>query len=288
MALSEVQPEFRIGFLGDEAAQDLLLRNECFRAYAEEAYGVPVKLFTFNDYSGTMEAMLGAHLDFAWLGSSGYAGIYIEDPEAVVPVLTHMQPTGETGYYSVMIARADSGIASLADMEGKRLGFADPNSTSGFLIPMIELTEAPYSLDLNNYFASTEFTGGHENGVLSVLRGELDATVTWVSGIGDWSRGYSSGNLRKMVDKGVLNMDDIIQIWSSKLIPNGPVVMPRRLPEEARSVMLGMLRWILENDPDCNAQIANGTIKAWVPVDHGFYETIVRARLTKIEQGAGR
>lgn len=283
MDLSKHQPEFRVGFLGDESAQDILTRNACLGPYIEAAYGVPAKMFTFKDYAGTMESMLGGNLDYAWFGSSGYAGLYLQDPAAVVPVLTRMQPTGDTGYYSVMVAREDSGIRTLDDAKGKRLGFADPNSTSGYLIPSIELTEPPYSLKLDQDFASAEFMGGHENGVLAVLNGDVDVAVTWVSGVGDWNEGYSSGNLRKMVDKGILNMDDIVQVWSSKLIPNGPIVMPTSLPQKARDVMVGMKQWILKNDPECNENIANGVVKAWLPVDHSFYEVIVKARKAKIE-----
>lgn len=281
MDLSKYQPEFRIGFLGDEAAQDILTRNTCLKDYVEAAYNVPAKMFTFKDYAGTMESMLGGNLDYAWFGSSGYAGMYLEDPNAVVPVLTRMQPSGDTGYYSVMVTMKNSGIKSLADMKGKSLGFADPNSTSGYLIPSIELVDEVGELD--KFFAKTGFMGGHENGVLAVLNGDVDASVTWVSGVGEWNEGYSSGNLRKMVDKGILNMDDITQIWSSKLIPNGPIVMPKSMPQEARDVMVGMKQWILKNDTKCNENIANGIVKAWVPVDHSFYESIVKARKAQIE-----
>ncbi len=34
-----------------------------------------------------------------------------------------------------MVARKDSGIKTLADIKGKKLGFADPDSTSGYLDP---------------------------------------------------------------------------------------------------------------------------------------------------------
>ncbi|MEM9045009.1 MAG: phosphate/phosphite/phosphonate ABC transporter substrate-binding protein [Pseudomonadota bacterium] len=281
--LSTVQPEFRVGFLGDESAQDILTRNACLGPYIEAAFNVPAKMFTFKDYAGTMESMLGGNLDYTWFGSSGYAGLYLQDPDAVVPVMTRMQPTGDTGYYSVMVARKDSGITTLDEAKGTKLGFADPNSTSGYLIPSIELTEAPYSLDLEKDFASAEFMGGHENGVLAVLNGDVDVAVTWVSGVGEWDEGYTSGNLRKMVDKGILNMDDLTQVWSSKLIPNGPIVMPKALPQEARDTMLGMKQWILANDPACNENIAAGVVKAWIPVDHSFYEVVVKARKAKIE-----
>ena len=33
MDFSKVQPEFRIGFLGDEAAQDIIARNACLKDY---------------------------------------------------------------------------------------------------------------------------------------------------------------------------------------------------------------------------------------------------------------
>ena len=283
MDFSKVQPEFRIGFLGDEAAQDVLTRNACLKDYVEAAYGVPAKMFTFKDYAGTLESLLGGNLDYAWLGSSGYAGVYLEDPNAVEPIMTRMQPSGDTGYFSVMVARKDSGITTLEDAKGKKLGFADPNSTSGYLIPSIELAEQVEG-GIEKYFASADFMGGHENGVLAVLNKDVDVAVTWVSGVGEWDEGYSSGNLRKMVDKGILNMDDIVQVWSSKLIPNGPIVMPKKLPQEAKDVMVGMAKWIHDNDPECDENIANGVVKAWVPVDHSFYEVIVKARKAKIEK----
>ena len=279
--LSSVQDGFNIGFLGDEAAQDIIARNECLADYVEAAYGVETKMFTFKDYAGTMESFAGGNLDYTWFGASGYAGLYLQNPEAGEPVMTRMQPTGDTGYYSVMVTLADSGIETIEDMKGKDLGFADPNSTSGFLIPSIELADQLGSLD--EFFSSTEFQGGHENGVLAVLNGDVDAAVTWVSGVGAWEEGYTSGNLRKMVDKGILNMDDIRQIWSSNLIPNGPIVMKKSLPQEAKDTMIGMKQWILENDPVCAENIANGIVKAWVPVDHSFYEVIVKARQAKIE-----
>ncbi|MEL6515972.1 MAG: phosphonate ABC transporter substrate-binding protein [Pseudomonadota bacterium] len=279
--LSSVQDEFRIGFLGDEAAQDIIARNECLQDYVEAAFLVPAKMFTFKDYAGTMESFAGGNLDYTWFGASGYAGLYLQNPDAGEPIMTRMQPTGDTGYYSVMVTLADSGIETLEDMKGKDLGFADPNSTSGFLIPSIELVDQVG--DLSEFFASTEFQGGHENGVLAVLNGDIDAAVTWVSGVGAWEEGYTSGNLRKMVDKGILNMDDIRQIWSSNLIPNGPIVMRKALPQEAKDTMLGMKQWIHENDPECSENIANGIVKAWVPVDHSFYEVIVKARQAKIE-----
>lgn len=279
--LSDIQPEFRMGFLGDESSQEVMVRNECLKSYMEAAFNVPVKMYTFKDYAGTMEAFAGGNLDYTWFSASSYAGLYLQNPEAGEPVATREQVNGARGDFSVMLVRADSDIESVADMKGKKLGFTGPNSTSGYLFPSVELGEKLGDFDA--YFKATEFTGGHENGVLALLNGDIDATVTWATRIGAWEEGYSASNMKRMVDKGLLNMDDIREIWHSSLIPNGPIVMRKDLPQEAKDTTLGMLQWVLANDKACNEEVVGGKIGAWIPVDHSFYEVVVKARKALIE-----
>ena len=54
-------------------------------------------------------------------------------------MLTKQNVDGTTGYYSIGFARKDSGITSMEDAKGKSFAFADPNSTSGYLVPAAEL-----------------------------------------------------------------------------------------------------------------------------------------------------
>jgi phosphonate transport system substrate-binding protein len=75
-----------------------------------ELLGVPVKLFAPADYNGVIEGLLGGNLDMAWLGASGYAKVYLTNPDAVDPVLTKINKDGSFGYYSIGFARVDSGI----------------------------------------------------------------------------------------------------------------------------------------------------------------------------------
>ena len=49
---------------------------------------------------------------------------------------------------------------------------------------------------------------------------------------------------RKMVDKGILNMDDLRLVWKSKLIPNGPVVVKKDMPDEMVKVLIGFIKTI--------------------------------------------
>ena len=90
-AFAQEITEFNIGILGGENAQDRLTNQECFRAKIEEALGVPVKLFAPADYDGVIQGLLGGTIDYAWLGASAYAKVYLTDPEAVELKLTKQQ-----------------------------------------------------------------------------------------------------------------------------------------------------------------------------------------------------
>lgn len=279
---AQAQDVFRIGILGGENEADRIRNFQCMVDKLPEAIGVKeVKLFPAADYDGVIQGLLGGTLDYAELGASGYAKIYLENKDAVDPVLTTVQTDGATGYQSVMVARKDSGITSLADMKGKKLGFADPDSTSGYLVPNVSLP-AEIGMPVEQYFGETGFGGGHENLVLEVLKGTFDAGTTWASGVGDFKDGYTSGNLHKMVEKGILDMDDLVELWKSPLIPNGPIVVSNSLEQDIRAKFVDFMKALPESDPECFSAIQGGDYKGFVEVDSSFYETIIAARKATI------
>lgn len=275
--------EFRIGILGGENAQDRLNAHECLKEYTEEALGVPVKIFTPADYNGVIQGLLGGTMDYAWLGASSYAAVYIQDPEAVDPVLVKINLDGSYGYHSIGFARKDSGVTSLDDMEDKVFGFGDPNSTSGYLIPSIEIPtyKDGVTMESGDYFGEVKFTGGHEQTVLAVVNGEIDGGVTWADGQGDWEDGYNSGQLRKMVDNGLIDMNDLVEIWRSKPIPEGPIVLRRALPDDVKATMTDLIDNMYENDADCAYNISAGESLGFDPITHDAYVSIVEARKAK-------
>ncbi|GHF48266.1 phosphonate ABC transporter substrate-binding protein [Seohaeicola zhoushanensis] len=274
--------EFNIGLLGGENAQDRLNSNECLRAYAEEALGVPVKLFAPADYNGVIQGLLGGSLDMAWLGASGYAATYLQNPEAVEPVLVKTNLDGSFSYHSIGFARKDSGITSLADVKGKKFGFGDPNSTSGYLIPSIEIPQATgASMEPGKYFGDVVFTGGHEQTIVAVANGDIDAGVTWADGLGNWEDGYNSGALRKAVDAGLVNMNDMVEIWKSKPIPEGPVVLKKALPAEVKAKMVDLVANLHATDKDCAYGVAAGETAGFAPITHDAYLSIIEVRRAK-------
>ncbi|WP_149587993.1 phosphonate ABC transporter substrate-binding protein [Tabrizicola flagellatus] len=280
-AFAQEIKEFNIGILGGENAQDRLASTECLRVKTEELLGVPVKLFTPADYDGVIQGLLGGTLDFAWLGPSAYAKVYLTNPEAVDVILTKQNTDGSIGYYSIGFARVDSGIKSMDDAKGKIFAFADPNSASGYLIPGAELTEKYGKLE--DYFGEVKMSGGHEQTIVGVANGDFDAGVTWADGLGNWEDGYNSGALRKASDAGLVDMSTIQEIWRSKLIPEGPMVVRKALPQDVKDKVYAMLDTMWQDDPECAYNVAAGEAKDFVPVKHEDYLGIIAAR--KMQEG---
>ena len=274
--------EFRIGILGGENAQDRMTSNECLREKTEELLGVETKLFAPADYNGVIQGLLGGTIDMAWLGASGYAKTYLEDPEAVEPVLVKVNLDGGYGYHSIGFARKDSGITSLEDMKDKVFGFGDPNSTSGYLIPSIEIpAEIGATMQSGDYFGEVKFTGGHEQTIVAVNNGDVDGGVTWADGLGNWEDGYNSGALRKAVDAGLVDMNDLVEIWKSKPIPEGPVVLRTALPEDVKLKMTGLMASLKSMDEECAYGVLQGDAKGFMPITHDAYLSIIEARKAK-------
>ena len=274
--------EFRIGILGGENEADRLRNFQCMEAHLKDTLGVEkVSFFPAADYDGVIQGLLGGTLDYAELGASGYAKIYLENAEAVEPILTTVQTDGSTGYHSIMVARKDSGITKIEDLKGKKLGFADPDSTSGYLVPLVTLPEA-IGGPIKEFFGETGFGGGHENLVLEVVKGTFDAGTTWGSGVGEFKDGYTSGNLRKMVDKGILDMNDLVELWKSPLIPNGPIVVRSSMNDDMKTKFKQFMMDLPKTDAACFSAIQGGDFTGYTEVNVDFYKPIIDARKATI------
>ncbi|KRA55874.1 phosphonate ABC transporter substrate-binding protein [Devosia sp. Root635] len=272
----------RIGLDGGENESDQLRRSECVVDSLKAATGVAeVQFFPSPDYNGVIQGLLGGTIDIAIMGASSYASIYLSDPEAVDPILTTKQQDGSTGYVSIMVARADSGITDLASTKGKKLGFADPDSTSGFLVPNVSLP-TDLGMPIADFYSETGFGGGHENLVLGVLDGTWDVGTTFGSGQGEWSEGYTTGNLRIMVDKGLLDMDDLVEVWQSPIIPNGPLMVSNNLSDEMKEKVKAYFVGLPAADFDCFDSFTGGGYVDFAPADQQFYQTIIDARKSVI------
>jgi phosphonate transport system substrate-binding protein len=201
-------------------------------------------------------------------------------------VVVPQEKDGSTYYYSVMVVRADSGIKTLADMKGHSLAWADPNSTSGYLIPSATLKTKGINLADGAYFSKTGFSGGHEQGVVAVLNKQYDGAVTWTSGQGEMSEGYTRGNLRSMVDRKMLKMSDINIIWQSGKIPNGPWAVRTVLPGDLKASFTAFLLDLPKSHPKVYDDVEQGAGVGYAPATMELYQDIIDLRLA--ERGANR
>ncbi|MEM7022088.1 MAG: phosphate/phosphite/phosphonate ABC transporter substrate-binding protein [Pseudomonadota bacterium] len=273
---------FRIGILGGVLGEAQLRAFACLDRVLEREMGVPVQLYTSANYDGVMGGLLAGELDAAALGAGGYAGVYLRNPDAIEPLVTVKQVDGSLGYYSVLFVRADSPYESIDDLRGRSIMFTDRNSTSGYLVPRRELNDSGYPL---RHFGAYGFSGSHPSAVRSVLEGQFDAGVTWTSGIGDYDKGHSRGNLHRMVRRGDLDMSDLRILWTSKLIPEGPVVVRQSLPQEAKDIYKRVLIELPEKDRSCFEAIAGGAATGYAPVEHELYGTIIDLRRNPPQEG---
>jgi phosphonate transport system substrate-binding protein len=266
-------PVFRIGILGGEL-QDLQLRDHaCLKARTERAMKVPVELLASKDYTDMNQWLRDGRVDVAELGAAGYAGLFLEDPDLIEPLVTIKQEDGTVGYHSVMFVRADSPYRTLDDLRNRSLVFTERLSTSGFLIPYYELTQQGY--EPRRFFGNFAFAGSHPQAVTAVLNGDFEAGVTWSSVIGDSAKGYSRGNLRRMVDRGLLDMNDLRIVWQSELIPEGPYVARQAVPQEAKDLFRDVMLDLADGDGACFRRIVGGDAIDFEPITHDYYENII-------------
>jgi phosphonate transport system substrate-binding protein len=271
-------PVLRIGLMGGENESDRLGRYEAYRKLFEDTFQVPTRTYAASDYAGVLQAFSAKQIEISGLGASAYAGAWLDTNGGVEPLVVPEEADGSVAYVSVLVVRADSGITTLEQLRGKSLAWADPNSTSGYLIPRFALRRQGIGVESGQYFSRTGFGGGHEQAVVAVLQGQYDAACTWASGQGDVAQGYSRGNLRAMVEKGMLNMRDLRIVWTSDPIPNGPLACRTELPASFKEDMKLFHLALPKAYPEIYRQVERGAGTGYREVGHAMFDIIVQLR----------
>ena len=271
-------PQLRIGLMGGENEADRLGRFGAYRQLLQDTFRVPVRLFPAADYAGVLQAFSARQIEMASMGPSVYAGTWIDTNGGVEPLLVPEERDGSISYIAVMVVRADGGITNLDQMRGRSLAWADANSTSGYLVPRFALRRQGIPVESGQYFSRTGFGGGHEQAVVAVLQRQYDAAMTWASGQGEESQGFTRGNLRAMVEKGMLNMRDLRIVWRSDPIINGPLTVRRELPDSFKRDMTDFHLALPIAHPQVYEQIERGGGTGYREVTHAQFQFLVEMR----------
>lgn len=157
-----------VGMVPDAGATQVSLDDKMpLRIYLGRALGRPVNLIIPTNYNATVEALGNGSLDFAYLGGLTYIKAHARYD--VVPLV---QRSSDLQFHSYFITTADSGIHSLADLKGKTFAFGDINSTSGHLMPYLEMRQAGLNPDTDLKY---RYTGSHPATAKAVESGAADA-----------------------------------------------------------------------------------------------------------------
>jgi phosphonate transport system substrate-binding protein len=259
--------EITLGVITSENEADRIQRYKPVRSYLEKELGVKVNWRTATDYAGIIEGVKAKKVQLAYFGPASYSKCWIVTKGKVMPLVGELDSRGDFGYHSVVIVKTDSPYKSIEDLKGKKLAFADPNSTSGHQAPRYFLTEAGYNPD--EFFGSTGFSGSHENSVMALLNGTFDAAATW------W-RSEEYSNPRRMEMKKMIPEGQWRIIWKSPKLPASPWAVPTYLPEQMRIDLRDTLLNMKDKDPTAWNGLTMGKASGFRKVTHADYEPIVR------------
>ena len=162
-------PPLRITAIPDEAPTKLIERFGPLAERLAERLGRDVEFTPVTDYAAAVEALVNDRVELAWLGGLTSVQARLRSDGGVEPIVQRLE---DERFRSVFVARADSGIASLADLPGHDFAFGSPSSTSGHLMPRRHLAAAGIDVDRD---LAVAYSGAHDATALAVAGGRVDA-----------------------------------------------------------------------------------------------------------------
>lgn len=139
---------------------------------------------------------------------------------------------GSATYQSQFLARADGKIKTLKDLNGKKVAFVDPASTSGYLLPLKTLK------DLKVEPKETVFAMKHDSVVTMIYQGQVDAGATYYSP----PQNGQIEDARRLVKTQYPDVEQKVKIIElSEPIPNDPIAFRKEMPEEMKEKIVDTL-----------------------------------------------
>lgn len=164
-------------------------------------------------------------------------------------------------YRGQFIAKADSGIKTLADLKGKTFCFVDPNSTSGYIVPRIIL--AANGINPDTDITATN-AGSHNNVAIAVYNGDCDAGVTYINVMTDASADLAS-TYPDIATK-------VVPFYDTLAIPNDGVQFVKNFDPELKAKIVAALLKMSEDETGKTYLKDLYNINGLVAIDTTFYD----------------
>lgn len=172
-ALGSEERPIQVLFVPSTEVEAIISGGEVLADALNEATGYHFEVSVPTSYAATIEEMCASPDDtIGFIPAQGYV---LANERCGVTVGGAAVRFGLSWYAAQFVARADSGIETLEDLEGKTWGVPDFASTSGYLYPLAMLD------GMGIEPGETVETGGHPNAMLAVYNGEVDVGTAFFS-----------------------------------------------------------------------------------------------------------
>lgn len=207
-----------------------------------------------TSYAAVIEALGAENAQVAWLPTLSY--ILAHEKYGVEPILV-VGRFGTNSYASQILTSADSGIKTLADLQGKSFCRPDALSTSGWIIPSVLLAaEGVKEADLSNIVDA----GGHDGVVKAIYNGDCDAGATFV-------------DARTQVEEELPDVNTkVVVIGTSADIPNDNVSVIASLPPEIVDQIKAGFAALLKTEAGAAALKTVYSVETLDPTTDAFYD----------------
>ncbi len=163
----------KVLFVPSVDANQIVTGGEVMANALNEATGLTFEVVVPTSYAATVEEMCASPEDtMAFIPGLGYA---IASQLCGVDVAFKAVRFGYPVYWAEYIVARDSEFQTLEDLEGATWGYGDQGSTSGYMVPAVELAEAGITP------GEQVQTGGHNQTVTAVYNGEVDFGTVFYS-----------------------------------------------------------------------------------------------------------
>ena len=267
-------PELVLAVVPAENASGVNDRWAAFTDYLAKQLGTKVTLRVANDYAAVIEGQRSGNIHIGYYGPASFSRALVTGVKTTAFVID-VNSDGSKGYYSVFYVKKDSPYKDIQELKGKNLGLVDPNSTSGYNMPLFALNKR--GINAEEFFNKVQVTGSHENAVLALWQGTVDTCANW------WNAPDDS-NLTRMLTKGMIKtadgkpatVDDFRIILKSDLIINSPTAYLDSLPTELKSAIKQAYLDAATKDKAAFDKLSDGKNRPWQATDNAAYDDTIK------------
>jgi len=200
--------------------------------------GLVVEASVATEYAGVIEALQSDPPSAHMASLATFAYVVAADRGVAEAELVAVR-YGRPFYDGQIVAGADTGIRTLADLDGKSFARPDPLSTSGWIIPSLTIRAAGVNPDTD--FSQIVDAGGHTGVITAVYNGDVDAGASFVDARGNIQEDFPD----------VMERVRVIEV--SAPIPNDGVQFHPSVPDEMKEQIVEALLAIADTEEGAEA-----------------------------------